>query len=60
MQLANWGDHNITPEEVAQVIDQGAQKPATGVLTFHWSGIAREWEKAEALGKAYREISAQS
>ena len=40
--------------EIAEVIRHGLKAPATGVMTFAWSGIAKEWPKVEAIGGAYR------
>ncbi len=55
VQLADWGE-TVAAAEVADVIDHGTQRPATGVMVFHWSGISKQWDKMEALGKAYRGI----
>jgi hypothetical protein len=55
VQLADWGPR-VRPEQIAEVIDHGTRKPATGVMVFHWSGISKEWEKAEAMKKAYRSL----
>jgi hypothetical protein len=52
VQLADWGER-VLPEQVASVIDHGTQSPSTGVMVFHWSGISKEWEKAEAMKRAY-------
>ena len=53
VQLADWG-LRVPPEQIPVVLDYGTQSPATGVMVFHWSGISKEWDKAEALQKAYR------
>jgi hypothetical protein len=55
VQLADWGPR-VRPEQTAEVIDHGTRRPATGVMVFHWSGISKEWEKAEAMKKAYRSL----
>jgi hypothetical protein len=55
VQLADWGER-VPVEQVAAVIEQATQPPATGVMVFHWSGISKEWEKAEALKAAYRSL----
>jgi hypothetical protein len=52
VQLADWGER-VPVEQVQAVIDQGTQSPATGVMVFHWSGVSKEWEKAEAMKMAY-------
>jgi len=53
VQLADWGD-TVPVEQTAQVIDCGTRLPATGIMVFHWSGIAEQWDKLDALGRAYR------
>ncbi len=52
VQLSDWGER-VPVEQVESVLDYGSRQPATGTMAFHWSGIAREWEKVEALGRAY-------
>jgi hypothetical protein len=59
MQLADWGER-VPVEKVQTVLDHGTQPPATGVMVFHWSGISKEWEKAEAMKKAYRAFQPQN
>lgn len=53
VQLADWGE-NVPVEQVSEVLDFGTRQPATGVMVFHWSGISKQWEKLEALGRTYR------
>lgn len=53
VQLADWGEP-VPVEQVAQVLDFGTRRPATGVMAFHWSGLSQQWDKVEALGTAYR------
>jgi hypothetical protein len=55
VQLADWGER-VPAEQIAAVIDCGTQSPATGVMVFHWSGISKEWEKADAMAAAYRSL----
>jgi hypothetical protein len=55
VQLADWGPR-VPPEQIAAVIDHGTRRPATGVMVFHWSGISKEWDKAQALKAAYRSL----
>jgi hypothetical protein len=59
VQLADWGPR-VAVEQIAEVIDHGTRKPATGIMVFHWSGISKEWEKAEAMKAAYRSLAAAS
>jgi hypothetical protein len=53
VQLADWGER-VPVDQVAAVIDHGTRRPATGVMVFNWSGLAKEWDKVEALGRAFR------
>jgi hypothetical protein len=53
VQLADWGER-VPPEQIASVLEHASQPPSTGVMVFHWSGISKEWEKAEAMGRVYR------
>lgn len=59
VQLADWGP-TVSASDVSRIIDFGTRPPATGVMVFHWSGVSQQWDKVEALGKAYRELNAQS
>ncbi len=52
LQLADWGT-SVPVEQIATVLDHGSRQPATGVMVFHWSGISQQWEKAEAMKRAY-------
>jgi len=52
VQLADWGER-VPVEQVASVLDYGTRPPSTGVMVFHWSGISKEWKKADALKKAF-------
>jgi hypothetical protein len=53
VQLSDWGER-VPVEQVAAVLDHATRSPATGVMAFHWSGLSKEWDKVEALGRAYR------
>jgi hypothetical protein len=53
VQLADWGE-TVLPEQIAAVLDHGTRRPATGVMVFHWNGVSKQWEKAEAMRLAYR------
>jgi hypothetical protein len=58
VQLADWGER-VPVEQIEAVIDYGTRPPATGVMVFHWSGVSREWEKAEAMKRAYLRLNDQ-
>ena len=53
VQSSDWGER-VPVSEIAEVIRHGLKAPATGVMTFAWSGIAKEWPKVDAIGRAYR------
>lgn len=52
VQLSDWGPR-VPVEQVAAVLDHGTRPPATGAMVFHWSGVAKEWGKVEAVRRAY-------
>jgi hypothetical protein len=52
VQLADWGER-VPVEQIATVLDYGTRAPATGVMVFNWGGLAKEWEKVDALGRAF-------
>ena len=55
VQSSDWGER-VPVSEIPEVIHHGLKAPATGVMTFAWSGIAKEWPKVDAIGQAYREV----
>lgn len=59
VQLADWGE-TVAVDQIPQVLDYGTQRPATGVMVFHWSGISQQWDKVESLGKVYRAMQPAS
>ncbi|MCU0876873.1 MAG: hypothetical protein MUF06_03670 [Pirellulaceae bacterium] len=52
VQLSDWGP-SVPVEQVERVIELGTRRPATGIMAFHWSGISQQWDKVEALKRAY-------
>ncbi len=52
VQVSDWGER-VPVEQVEEVLAYGSQQPATGIMVFHWSGVSKEWEKVEALKRAY-------
>lgn len=52
VQLADWGEA-VAVEHVEAALDFGSRPPATGVMAFHWSGISKQWNKLDALKRAY-------
>ena len=55
VQLSDWGEP-VPVEQVAEVLDQGTRRPATGVLIFAWSPLAKQPEKVEAMVEALRAL----
>ncbi|QDT55984.1 hypothetical protein Pan44_40330 [Caulifigura coniformis] len=55
VQLADWGE-TVKAAQVQDIIDHGTRKPSTGVMVFHWSGVSKQWDKVDAMGKAYEAI----
>jgi hypothetical protein len=53
VQLSDWGE-KVPTAQVAEVIEQGTRPPATGVTAFVWSSLAKDWDKVERMGRAYR------
>jgi hypothetical protein len=53
VQLSDWGEP-VPAAQVAEVIAQGTRRPSTGVTAFAWGPLARDWDKVERLGRAYR------
>jgi hypothetical protein len=39
---------------VPAVLDHGSRRPATGVMVFAWSGLRKQPEKIEAIGRVFR------
>jgi hypothetical protein len=57
VQLSDWGER-VQVDQIPSVLDHGSQKPATGIMAFHWNGLAKEWDKVEAVKRAYRAFQA--
>jgi hypothetical protein len=55
VQLSDWGEP-VPAAQVAEVIGRGTSPPATGVTAFAWGPLARDWDKVERLGRAYRSL----
>jgi hypothetical protein len=53
VQISDWGE-TVPVEQVATVLDHGSRRPATGVMVFAWSGLRKQPEKVEAIGRSYR------
>ena len=52
VQLSDWGPR-VPVEQVESVLEHGSRQPATGIMAFHWNGLSKEWDKVEALKRAY-------
>jgi hypothetical protein len=55
VQSSDWGER-VPVSEIPEIIRHGLKAPATGVMTFAWSGIAKEWPKVDAIGQTYRKV----
>ena len=55
VQLSDWGEP-VPPSQVAEVIEQGTRRPATGITVFAWGPLSKDWDKVERLGRVYRSI----
>jgi poly(3-hydroxybutyrate) depolymerase len=53
VQVSDWGEA-VPLEQVPAVLDHGSRRPATGVMVFAWSGLRKQPEKIEAIGRAFR------
>ncbi len=53
VQLSDWGE-TVPASQVAEVMDHGTRRPATGVLVFAWGSLHQNWDKVEELSRAYR------
>jgi hypothetical protein len=53
VQLSEWGEP-VPVSQVPEVLDHGMRRPSTGVTVFVWGPIAKDPEKVEQLGQAYR------
>ena len=59
LQMSDWGEP-VTADQAAAIIEAGTRPPATGVMVFHWNGLAQEWDKVTAIGNAYRGLTGQA
>ncbi len=56
VQISDWGEP-VPLEQVAEALDHGTRRPATGVMVFHWGALRKHREKCEEMGKFYRAIT---
>lgn len=55
VQLSDWGEV-VPAAQVNEVLERGANSPATGVTVFSWGSLSKEWNKVERLGQVYRSL----
>jgi hypothetical protein len=55
VQLSDWGEP-VPAAQVAEVLAQGTQPPATGITVFAWGSLSKDWDKVERLGAFYRSL----
>jgi poly(3-hydroxybutyrate) depolymerase len=53
VQISDWGEA-VPLEQVPAVLDHGSRRPSTGVMVFAWSGLRKQPEKVEAVGRVFR------
>jgi hypothetical protein len=53
VQVSDWGEA-VPLEQVPAVLDHGSRRPATGVMVFAWSGLRKQPDKVEAIGRVFR------
>jgi hypothetical protein len=53
VQFSDWGEP-VRADQIETILDYGSRPPATGVMGFHWNSISKQWDKVEAIGRAYR------
>jgi hypothetical protein len=56
VQISDWGER-VPLEQVPVVIEHGSRSPASGVMVFAWSGLRKEPEKIESIGRAFRTLA---
>ena len=52
VQGSDWGER-VSAEQIEQVLERASRQPATGVMMFHWNGLAKQWNKVQAIQRAY-------
>jgi len=57
VQVSDWGE-SVPVDQVEAVLEQGARRPATGVMVFAWGGLRSQPRKIEAIGRAFRAMDA--
>lgn len=55
VQLSDWGEA-VPAAQVAEVLDHGTRRPATGVMFFAWGSLSKQPEKVQAMVKFYRAL----
>ena len=58
VQISDWGDP-VPVGQIDEVLRHGARAPATGVMVFAWSGLRKQPEKIDAIGRTFRALAAQ-
>ena len=58
VQISDWGER-VALDQVPVVIEHGTRSPATGVMVFAWSGLRKEPDKIEAIGRAFRALASR-
>jgi len=55
VQISDWGEP-VPVQQVPTVLERGGRRPASGVIVFAWSGLRKQPEKIDAIGRAFRSM----
>lgn len=59
VQLADWGEQ-VPAVQVETVLRCGTERPARGVIVFHWGGVRAQKEKVERMTRYFAAIAPQN
>jgi len=59
VQLSDWGE-SVPASQVAEILDHGTRRPATGITIFMWGTLHPHWAKVEEMGRFYQAIAPAS
>jgi hypothetical protein len=57
VQISDWGEP-VPVQQVSTVLERGGRRPASGVIVFAWSGLRKQPDKIDAIGRAFRSMDA--
>jgi hypothetical protein len=56
VQISDWGEA-VPAAQVDTVLEEGARRPATGVMVFAWGGLRSRPDKIDAIGRTFRAMA---